>query len=207
MVGDLAGALAALDEAKALAIVEERLRAGEDPLSMMEEIRRGMEIVGAQFAEGEYFLSELVYAGELLKRLTEMIKPKLRQTIEGDSRDTVVMATVWGDIHDIGKNIVVALLEANGFKVKDLGVNVPPEKIIEHVRETDAGIVGLSALLTTAIDAMKNTVDAIRQAGLADVKIMIGGAPVDEEARGYTGADAWGRTAQDGVMLAKRWSG
>ncbi len=207
MAGDLVEALSDLEEERAVALLAERIKAGEDVLALLEEARRGMEIVGERFEKGEYYLSELIYAGEILKRMSESLKEHLPKTSSQRSENVVVMATVRGDVHDIGKNIVIALLEASGFPVIDLGTNVPPEDIIEKLRETGSGMVGLSALLTTAIDSMKETVKAIREAGLGEVKIMIGGAPIDDEARSYTGADAWGRTAQDGVSIVKRWTG
>lgn len=198
--------LADLNEEKVLALVDERIKAGTDPLSILDEARKGMEIVGERFEKGDYFLGELVYSGDILKQVSQLVKPYLKQNPEESPRGLVIMGSVAGDLHDIGKNILISLLEANGFKVYDLGVDVPPSKFAEKIQETGATIVGLSALLTAAIDSMKNTVETIRKASAGDIKIMIGGAPTDEEARRYTGADAWGRSAQDGVMIAKQWT-
>lgn len=205
---DLVTALADLKEEEALKIVEEKLAAGEDPFKIMDDIRRGMEIVGNRFANNEYFISDLLYAGEILRAVTEKIKPKLVITKETKHLGKVIIGSVAGDIHDIGKNIVVFMLEANGFEVHDLGVDIPPEKFVEKIKETGATIVGLSGFLTLAFDSMKKTVEAIEKAGLrGKVKIMIGGGQITEEIRKYTGADAYGRDAMDAVALAKNWAG
>jgi methanogenic corrinoid protein MtbC1 len=206
MAGSLVDALADLNEKSALALAEEKLKAGDDPLSILDEARKGMEIVGERFEKGEYYLGELVYSGDILKQISQLVKPHLQKQADEKPRGVVIMGSVAGDLHDIGKNIVCFLLEANGFKVYDLGVDIPPAKFVEKIKETGATIVGLSGLLTAAIDSMKTTVDAIRKGQVGDVKIMIGGAPTDEEAKSYTGADGWGRDALDGVAIAKEWS-
>ena len=198
--------LADLKEQEALNMVKRRLEAGEDPLRILEDVRAAMEIVGNRFANNEYFISDLMYAGEILKEITEIIKPKLAKEKERRRIGKAIIGTVAGDIHDIGKNIVVFMLEVNGFEVYDLGVDVPPEKFVEKIKETGAKIVGLSGFLTLAFDSMKKTVEAIEKAGLRDkVKIMIGGGQVTEEVRKYVGADAYGRNAMDAVALAKKW--
>jgi methanogenic corrinoid protein MtbC1 len=208
MSGDLKTLLADLKENDAMGIVKDRLYAGDDPLSILDDARHGMEIVGERFANGEYFIPDLVYSGEILKQITEMVKPKLSQTAETTHRDKFVLGTVAGDIHDIGLNIVDFMLDVNGFKVHNLGVDVPPQKFIDKIKETGAGIVGLSGFLTLAFDSMKETVDAIQAAGLRDkVKIMIGGGQIDETIRKFTGADAYGKGAMAGVSLAKEWAG
>jgi 5-methyltetrahydrofolate--homocysteine methyltransferase len=195
-----------LKEEEALKIVEEKLNAGEDPLKILEGVRRGMEIVGKHFANNEYFISDLLYAGEILRAVTEKVKPKLATTKEAKRLGKVIIGSVAGDIHDIGKNIVVFMLEANGFEVHDLGVDVPPEKFVEKIRGTGATIVGLSGFLTLAFDSMKKTVEAIEKAGLREkVKIMIGGGQITEQIRRYTGADAYGRDAMEAVTLTKKW--
>ncbi|MGD0996150.1 MAG: cobalamin-dependent protein [Candidatus Bathyarchaeia archaeon] len=203
---DLVTALADLKEEEALKIVEEKLNAGEDPFKILEDVRRGMEIVGKHFANNEYFISDLLYAGEILRVVTEKVKPKLATTKEAKRLGKVIIGSVEGDIHDIGKNIVVFMLEANGFEVHDLGVDIPPEKFVEKIKETGATIVGLSGFLTLVFDSMKKTVEAMEKAGLrGKVKIMIGGGQINEEIRRYTGADAYGRDAIDAVTLAKKW--
>jgi methanogenic corrinoid protein MtbC1 len=205
---DLITALADLKEEEALKIVEEKLNAGEDPLKILEDVRLGMEIVGNRFAKNEYFISDLLYAGEILRVVTEKVKPKLAIAKEAKLLGKVIIGSVAGDIHDIGKNIVVFMLEVNGFEVHDLGVDVPPEKFVEKIKETGATIVGLSGFLALAFDAMKQTIQAIKDAGLRDkVKVMIGGGQITEEIRKYTGADAYGKDAMAGVSLAKKWVG
>ena len=205
---DLITALADLKEEEALKIVEEKLNAGEDPFKILEDVRLGMEIVGNRFAKNEYFISDLLYAGEILRVVTEKIKPKLAKAKEAKLLGKVIIGSVAGDIHDIGKNIVVFMLEVNGFEVHDLGVDIPPEKFVEKIKETGATIVGLSGFLALAFDAMKETVQAIKDAGLRDkVKVMIGGGQISEDVRKYTGADAYGTDAMEGVSLAKKWVG
>jgi len=205
---DLVTALADLKEEEALKIVEEKLNAGEDPFKILEDVRLGMEIVGNHFANNEYFISDLLYAGEILRTVTEKVKPKLATTKETKRLGKVIIGSVAGDIHDIGKNIVVFMLEVNGFEVHDLGVDIPPKKFVEKIKETGATIVGLSGFLALAFDSMKQTIQAIKDAGLRDkVKVMIGGGQITEEIRKYTGADAYGKDAMAGVSLAKKWVG
>jgi len=208
MAKDLVRALSDLREQEAIKIVEDRLNAKEDPLRILEDARKGMEIVGKRFASSEYFIPDLVYSGEILKAVTELVKPKLTKGTEAKKLGKIVFGTVAGDIHDIGKDIVVFMLDVNGFEVHDLGVDVPMQKFVEKIKETGAPIVGLSGFLTLAFDSMKQTVDAIKAAGLRDkVKVMIGGGQVTEEVTKYTGADAYGKDAVAGVALAKKWAG
>ncbi len=208
MAKDLCNTLADLKEDEALAIVQERLNANADPLVILDDARRAMEIVGKRFAESKYFIPDLVYSGEILKKINEMVKPKLAKEAETKSGGKVIVGTVAGDIHDIGKDIVVFMLDVSGFEVLDLGVDVPVQKFIEKIKESDAPIVGLSGFLTLAFDAMKQTIDAIKDAGLRDkVKVMIGGGQITDEVVKYTGADAYGKDAMVGVTLAKKWAG
>jgi 5-methyltetrahydrofolate--homocysteine methyltransferase len=206
MAQDLASTLADLKEVEALKIVKDRLSAGEEPLKILDDARKGMEIVGKRFADSQYFIPDLVYSGEILKAVTELVKPKLGKAAETKRLGKVVFGTVAGDIHDIGKDIVVFMLDVNGFEVYDLGVDVPVQKFVDKIKETNAPIVGLSGFLTLAFDSMKQTVEAMKAAGLRDkVKVMIGGGQITEEVRKYTGADAYGRDAMAGVTLAKKW--
>jgi 5-methyltetrahydrofolate--homocysteine methyltransferase len=208
MSGELTKAIAALEEKEALRIARGELERGEEPRLILEESRNGMEMVGKQFAEGKYFLPELVYSGEIFKEITEIVKPRLKKDVQGERLGRVIIGTVAGDIHDIGKDIVVFMLDVSGFEVYDLGVDVPPQKFVEKIKETRAPIVGLSGFLTLAFDSMKETVAAIKAAGLRDkVRVMIGGGQIDEEIKKYTGADAYGRDAMAGVSLAKTWLG
>ena len=206
MAKDLVSTIADLKEKEALKIVEDRLKAGEEPLKILEDARKAMEIVGKRFASSEYFMPDLVYSGEILREVTDIVKPKMSKTGEIKRLGKVVFGTVAGDIHDIGKDIVVFMLDVNGFEVYDLGVDVPAQKFVEKIKESGAPIVGLSGFLTLAYDSMKQTVEAIESAGLRDkVKVMIGGGQMSEEVRKYTGADAYGKDAMAGVSLAKKW--
>jgi methanogenic corrinoid protein MtbC1 len=208
MAKDLVNTLADLKEEEALKIVKDRLSAGEDSLKILEDARKGMEIVGNRFASSDYFIPDLVYSGEILKEVTELVKPKLNKAAESKKLGKIVFGTVAGDIHDIGKDIVVFMLDVNGFEVHDLGVDVPVQKFVEKIKETDAPIVGLSGFLALAFDSMKETVEAIKAAGLRDkVKVMIGGGQITDEVKNYTGADAYGKDAMTGVTLAKKWIG
>jgi len=201
-------AMSDLKEDEALKILKEKLEKGEDPYKILEVSRNAMEIVGNRFAKGEYFIPDLVYSGEILKEITAIVKPKLSKEFEVKRTGKFILGTVAGDIHDIGKDIVAFMLDVNGFEVLDLGIDVPVNKFVEKIRETNAEIVGLSGFLTLAFDAMKETVDAIKEAGLRNkVKIMIGGGQIDEEVRKYTGADAYRPDAVSGVLLAKEWMG
>ena len=208
MADDLFVAMADLQEEKALEILNEKLNKGEDPYKILKVARAAMEVVGSRFANGEYFIPDLVYSGEILKEITAIVKPKLTKDLEVKRTGKFVLGTVAGDIHDIGKDIVAFMLDVNGFEVHDLGIDVPVQKFVEKIKETNAEIVGLSGFLTLAFDAMKETVEAIQAAGLRDkVKIMIGGGQIDDEIRKYTGADAYRPDAVSGVLLAKEWAG
>jgi methanogenic corrinoid protein MtbC1 len=200
-------ALADLEEDEVLELVQQRLDAGDDPLAIFEDARRAMEIVGERFAAQEYFIPELVYAGEILKEVSALVKPRLADGDGGERLAKVVVGTVAGDIHDIGKDIVVFMLDVNGFEVVDLGVDVPAQTFVDTIRESGSGIVALSGFLTLAFQSMKDTVGAIAEAGLRErVKIMIGGGPIDEQVRSFTGADAFGTDAMTAVELAKGWT-
>jgi methanogenic corrinoid protein MtbC1 len=208
MAEDLCKTLADLKEAEAIDIVRNRLNAGEDPFKILSDTSHAMEIVGQRFADGSYFIPDLVYSGEILKSINEILKPKLAGAAGGRHRGKVVIGTVAGDIHDIGKDIVTFMLDVNGFEVYDLGVDVPEQKFIDTINESNAPIVGLSGFLTLAYDSMKQTIEAMKVAGLRDrVKVMIGGGQITEEVMKYTGADAYGKDAMTGVFLAKKWSG
>src|SRR4030043_1955708 len=208
MAKDLVSTLADLKEKEALKIVEDRLKAGEEPVKILDDARKAMEVVGKRFASSEYFMPDLVYSGEILKEITDIVKPKMGKAGEIKRLGKVVFGTVAGDIHDIGKDIVVFMLDVNGFEVYDLGIDVPAQKFVEKIKESGAQIVGLSGFLTLAFDSMKQTIDAIKAAGLRDkVKIMIGGGQIDEEIKKYTGADAYRPDAVAAVTLAKEWLG
>lgn len=204
----LTNAIADLQEEEALKIANEKLSRGEDPKAILDDCKSGLEIVGKRFSTGEYFVPDLIYSGEIFRQIADIVKPKLKSTAQSQKIGKVIVGTVAGDIHDIGKDIVVFMLDVNGFEVYDLGIDVPVQKFIDKMKETKAPVIALSGFLTLAFDAMKETIDAMKQAGLRDtVKVMIGGGQIDEEIKKYTGADAWGKDAMTAVTLAKAWLG
>jgi trimethylamine corrinoid protein len=208
MAGDLAKLLADLQEDEAIKVTKERLAKGDDPLKILEDSRRGMEMVGKRFSSGEYFIPDLIYSGEILKEISEIVKPKLTGKLQTKKLGKFLLATVAGDIHDIGKDIVAFMMDISGFEVIDLGIDVPKDKIVAAIKENKPQIVGLSGFLTLAFDSMKETIDAIKAAGLrSSVKIMIGGGQIDEEVKRYTGADGFRPDAVSAVTLAKEWIG
>lgn len=207
MTQELIQAITEMREEDALRISKVMLDAGTDPLEVLEACRQSMEIIGKRFEEGDCFIPELIMAGEMLSQISAFVKPRLQETAEAKKVGKVVIGTVEGDIHDIAKDIVAFMLEINGFDVTDLGVDVPPAKFVEAVKTTGAKVVGLSGFLTLAYDPMKATVEALKAAGLTDVKVMIGGGQVDAQIREYTCADAYGKDAVAAVNYAKQWYG
>jgi methanogenic corrinoid protein MtbC1 len=203
MSDQLKQALSDLDEEKVLKLVQERLASGEAPLAIIAACREGMADVGKRYEAQEYFVSDLIMAGEVFKQAMAKIGEKF-QTDGGPKRGTVVIGTVKGDIHDIGKDIVVSLLQAGNYNVVNLGVDVPPEKFVEAVKKSGAKVVGLSGLLTISFDSMKETINAIKAAKL-NVKVMVGGGSLTEQVREYVGADALGSDAQAAVKLCNQW--
>jgi trimethylamine corrinoid protein len=204
---ELTSALVDLREDDALAIVDRLLTEGADPVGILEDCKRAMDVIGERFASGEAFIPELVMAGEIMQAIAAKLKPYLSGETAGSKVGVVVIGTVKGDIHDIGKDIVVTMLDIAGFEVVDLGVDVPAERFVQIIRERRPQIVGMSGLLTVAIDAMKNTIAEIDAAGIRNgVRIMVGGAPITEQVRGYTGADGWGKDAVEAVELARQWA-
>lgn len=208
MSGELVKLLSDLKEPEALQFVEKALAKGVDPAALLEEAREGMALVGERFGRQEYFIPDLIFSGEILKGIVQMLEPHLKKGKEQKRLGKAVIGTVAGDIHDIGKDLVVFMLDVSGFEVLDLGIDVPAQKFVDAIRESGSKIVGLSGFLTLAFDSMKGTIDAIQKAGLRDkVKIMIGGGQIDEQVRAFTGADAYGRDAMAAVQLAKNWIG
>lgn len=207
MEDGLSSLVSELEEEKALEAVRAALAAGEDPMALVEGLREGMSVVGARFEAKEYFLSELIMSAEIFREAIALIEPRLDGG-SGGSKGIVVLGTVEGDIHDIGKNIVGTLLRCEGYDVHDLGVDVAPGVFLDKLRETGAGLLGLSGLLTPAFDSMKLTVEALSQHGIREeVKVIIGGGPVNERVVEYTGADAYGFDAAEAVRLANRYLG
>jgi methanogenic corrinoid protein MtbC1 len=208
MSTELTDAILAMDEDGALRIVKDRLDGGEAPEAVLEEARVAMTTLGERFACEEVFIPELIMGGEIMKGIAAELKPRITKEDTTAKRGTVVVGTVHGDIHDIGKDVVVMMLEVSGYEVHDLGIDVPVETFVAAIKEKSPQVVGLSGLLTLAFDAMKDTVAGIASAGLRDqVKIMIGGSPVDEQVCGYTGADGWGRDAAAALRMAATWTG
>lgn len=180
-----------------------------NPMRVLELCRAAMDIVGQRFEEGEYFLPELVLAGEMLDAIGKMAKPLIQQGDSGASRKLgrVLIGTVHGDLHDIGKNIVSFMLDINGFEVKDIGIDVPVQTFIDEIERFQPDVVGLSGFLTLAFDSMKETIAAFEQSGMRHrFKVMVGGGQIDETVRAYTGADAYGINAVEAVNLCRQWT-
>lgn len=208
MLQQLAELIAQLDEPGALASVDEALREQVQPTEILEQARKGMGLVGQKFSDGEFFIPELVFSGEILKEIVRKLEPHLKGSDVAPPTSQIVLGTVAGDIHDIGKNLVKFMLDVSGFGVVDLGVDVPPRRFVEAVQESRCGVVALSGFLTIAFQSMRETVDAIAAAGLRDkVRIMVGGGQIDEQIFRHLGADAYGNNAMDAVKLAKSWLG
>lgn len=198
---DLAKYIRELDQDQVLKAVDEHLGDGVNPMAVVGALQKGMAEVGEAFAKGEVFLSELIMCGEIMKQVMEKLEPLLVGE-NPEYKGTVVIGTVKGDIHDLGKNIVIMLLKGAGYNVIDLGVDVPEQKFIEALKESKAPLVGMSVMLTACQDAMKETIKAIKDAGLHDVKVLIGGNYVDEKVKEYCGADYFGTSADVAVKVA-----
>jgi len=208
MTERLMHALVHMKEAEALQRAKQLLEQGTAPLEILDSCSKAMEVVGQRFEKGVYFLPHLMMAGEMLKQISGMIKPFIHEQKIHEPGGRVLIGTVEGDIHDIGKNIVVFLLEANGFEVRDMGINQKPEKFVQAIQSFQPQVVGMSGLLTLAFDSMKKTVQAIQEAGLREaVRIVIGGGVVTDKIREYSGADAYAPDAMAGVRLVKAWTG
>lgn len=205
----LAEAMGDLDEDVMTEMLQQVMdEGGAQAQEAMAACQKGMDIVGSRFEEGEYFVGDLIYAGELMTTAVDILKDALVSGEDsGEAKTKMILCTVKDDLHDIGKNIVRSMLEAAGFDVLDLGIDVPAEKIIETAKKEDIHIIGLSGVLTLAIDSMKHTVDAFQEAGMRDqVKIVIGGAPVNAEVCVQTGADAWASSPQTTIDYCKAWA-
>ena len=208
MSGELGKLLSDLKEPEALEFVKKALSEGADPMDLLGQAKEGMNIVGQRFADDSYFIPDLIFSGAILKGVIKVLEPHLKKAEATERLGKVVMGTVAGDIHDIGKDLVVFMLDVHGFEVLDLGIDVPAEKFVETIKESGSTVVGLSGFLTLAFDSMKATVDAIKDAGLRDqVKIMIGGGQMNDDVKSYAGADAYGKDAVEAVKLAQGWIG
>ena len=206
----LTEALGDLDENRVLSILGDFAAAGPSEAEAKDAIvacQKGMEIVGERFETGEYFVGDLIFAGELLTQAVNQLKPVIGAKSE-QKAGKIVLGTVHGDLHDIGKNIFKSMAEAAGFEVFDLGIDVPASAFVEKVKEVKPEIVGLSGVLTLAIGAMKDTVDALQAAGLRDsLKTTIGGACASKDAMVVVGADAWSTNAAESVNVCLGWVG
>ena len=204
---DFINEIVELNENNVKEMVETRLQNDENPLNIMNDVREAMKIIGEKFSNKEYFLPELIMSGEILRQIFEIIGPKLKESqAGGEKKGKVLLGTVFGDIHDIGKDVVKFMLDANGFEVMDLGVDVPADRFIESLKEFKPKVLALSGFLTLAYDSMKEIIEKLKAAGLRDsVKIMIGGGTVDERIVEFVGADAYGESAVDAVNLATKW--
>ena len=200
----LAVAMGELDEDTVKEVLES-VDSEDAANAAMEACQKGMDTVGKLFEEGEYFVGDLIYAGELMTDAVEVLKPYLAGAESSGKKTKMILCTVKDDLHDIGKNIVRSMLEANGFDVLDLGIDCPAEKVVETAKAENIKIVALSGVLTLALDSMKSTVEAIKAAGL-DCKVIIGGAPVSAEACKNIGADEWAHSPQKTVATCKAWA-
>jgi 5-methyltetrahydrofolate--homocysteine methyltransferase len=198
--------MANMKEQDALRIVDEMLAAGEDPAHILDLSSEAMQVVGTRYQEGSYFLPELIMSGEMLRKIGEILKPRLAaKTDQTKKLGTVVLGTVRGDIHDIGKDIVGFMLEVNGFEVVDLGIDQPEEAFVEAVKANSPAVLALSGFLSVAFDSMKSTIEQVEAAGLrTNLKVIIGGGQMDDTVRKYTGADAYGDDAMAAVAFAKQ---
>lgn len=197
-------ALAELDDEAFLEGVNAAVADGEKPQDIVNACAAGVEKVGELFEEGEYFVGELVYTSDILSKAMDILEPLLGNG-GGNVIGSMVIGTVQGDLHDIGKNIFISMMKSVGFKIYDLGVDVSPEAFVEKIKEVNPDIVGMSGLLTLSVDMMKTIIDTIEAAGLHSMKIMIGGNIVNDMAMEHTGADAWSTNASKGVKQCKAW--
>ncbi|MBO5160432.1 MAG: cobalamin-dependent protein [Lachnospiraceae bacterium] len=203
----LKNAMGDLDEDTVKEILEQVMAdGGAEASAALDACQKGMDIVGSLFESGEYFVGDLIYAGELMTDAVAILKDALVAGGSGESKAKMILCTVKDDLHDIGKNIVRSILEAAGFEVLDLGINVDPADVVKAAKENDIKIVALSGVLTLAIDSMKLTIDAFKEAGMDDVKIIIGGSPVSEIVCKNIGADAWAHSPQTTVSICKEWA-
>ena len=197
--------MADLMEDEVLQLVKKEVEAGTDPMEILTACQKGVEVVGDRYSKGVYFVSDLMMAGEIFKQVNTLLSAKLGGRSIA-TKGKVVFGTVAGDIHDIGKDLVVGILRSVGYDVTDLGVDVPKEEFIAAVKETGAPVLGLSGLLTIAFDAMRDTIKALEDAGLRQkTKVIVGGGPVNDDVRVYTGADAWGNSTQAAVNFCKEY--
>jgi len=198
-------AFASLDDNAVLKLVQEKIDLGTEPLEILQELQEGMALFSQNCKEGEIFIADLILSGEIFQQSMILLDPLLKTRKDFPGRVQMVLGTVKGDIHNLGKDILAVLLQASGFSVHDLGINVTPAAFVTKLRETGAQLLGLSGLITTSFDEMKATVEAVEKAGLRNrVKVIIGGGIVSQKVQEYTGADAFSCDAVEGVAICKR---
>jgi methylmalonyl-CoA mutase cobalamin-binding domain/chain len=200
MTDKLTTAIVDLQRDVAIEEVKKRIDKGDTPIDILEACRQGMSIVGERFQKGDYFLAELMLSAEIFKGAMSLLEPHLSAERSKEPIGRVMLATLKGDIHDLGKNLFSSLLQASGFEVLDLGVDVEPKVLVEQVKQTRPQLVGFSALITTAFPSMKEATDGLKEAGLRDsVKIMVGGGVTTPMVKDYIGADFQTLDATEGV--------
>jgi methanogenic corrinoid protein MtbC1 len=199
----LIDAISNLNEELSLQLIKEYLKDGDDPVLLVKDCQTGMQNVGEKYENKQYFLSGLIMGGEIFSQAVQLIRPSIVDTISGNESGIVLIGTVAGDIHDLGKNIVTMLLRCHQFTVYDIGVDVPSEVFLKKVNEIKPGIVGLSGLLVTAFDSMRQTIKLLRDDGI-QIPVVIGGGTINADVCRYTGADYWVNSAEDGVNLCKK---
>lgn len=204
MEEELLKAMADLDEEKTLYLVKKLIQEGRTPVDIVETCRKGVEIVGKRYSEQEYFLADLIMSEEIFKGVMRIVEPYIPVNVPQNGF-SIVMGTIEGDIHDLGKNIVIYLLRSSGFQVYDLGVDVPPEKFVSAVNETGASMMGISVLLSFCVGSVKKVVDLLQEAGLRDkVKVVVGGYPVNQLVKEYTGVDYYANDATKGLEIYRQ---
>lgn len=199
-------AIAKLERDEVLEYLRKEIQKGTDPLEIVDQLSQGLKIVGDLYDKREYFLAELIAAGDIFQEAFQEIKPILeKKNLKTQSKGKIVIGTVQGDIHDIGKTIVATLLVSSGYYVEDLGVDVPPEKFMEAIKKTDAEVLAMSALLTVAIESAKETIQLLEKNNLRNkVKIIVGGAAFNEDIAKKIGADAYGKDALDAIKFCEK---
>ncbi|MDR3585699.1 MAG: cobalamin-dependent protein [Desulfosporosinus sp.] len=204
MEDELQLAMADLDEEKTLSLVETRINAGYTSMEIVESCRRGIEVVGMKYSDSHYYLSDLIMSEEIFKGVMLILEPHIPVN-DSYNGFTIIMGTIEGDIHDLGKNIIIYLLRSSGFQVYDLGVNVTPERFVQTVNETKASILGISVLLSSCIDSIKKVVDLLIEVGLRDkVKVIVGGYPVNREVKEFTGADFYANDVTKALKIYRQ---
>lgn len=202
---ELVQAVEQLDEARVLKLIRKMVRAGADPVCIQEQLRVGMTNVGLIYEKGEYFIADLIMSGKIFEEAMKLLLYK-RENRGINKIGRVLIGTVQGDVHDIGKNIVRSMLESENFEVIDLGVDVSPDMFVRKTRELKPQVVALSGVLTLAIESMKNTINALAASGLrTQIKIIVGGTPITKDAGNYVGADSFANRADTGVSICKKW--